>query len=255
MAWAETCKMDAVAQINKRKEFTGSLRNALRELSKESDIPYGTLKRWYYPESVPNNGNMPPKSSVEKETSTIINLHTMQFDSGRKKIVFGLLETEGNRFLAMQEYRVGQKDKETPTKNRLILSVDLISQFRSALEQVEVLIQERCSGESGAVGSDHKKDDEVEPPAGDAGDLAQDNAVDPNGEDTELSPAPADGAEDTSVEAELVQCADCAHFAVQTWAPEENGACNARSGSWNGKVFQPPHEPHPCPNFQEGQPR
>ena len=84
--------------------------------------------------------------------------------------------------------------------------------------------------------------------------LSQGNEVDSLGPETEAPPAPADATEDTDVEAELVQCVDCVHFAVKKGAPEENGVCNSRSGSWNGPVFQPPHEPHPCPNFQDGQP-
>jgi len=69
------------------------------------------------------------------------------------------------------------------------------------------------------------------------------------GVETEPSLAPADGAEATTVEAELVQCADCKHFAIKTWAPEEDGACNPSTRAWNGIMFQLPHEPHPCPNF------
>jgi len=32
MAWTDTCKMDAVAQVNKRKELTGSLPYPMQKL-------------------------------------------------------------------------------------------------------------------------------------------------------------------------------------------------------------------------------
>jgi hypothetical protein len=249
MAWTEVCKMQAVAQVDKRKEVSGSIRNALRELSKESGIPYGTLRNWYYQiNGVPKIRNA-SKSDAAKETRKIADLRTLTFDSGRKKILFELGETDGNRLLAMQEYRVAAKGKETATKHRLIIPLDLFSQFREAMDRIEVMIKGGCSEEPEVVGSDHEEDDELEPPAGDDEGLAQDNAVDLNEGDKELSPAPADATEDTTVEAEFVQCADCVHFAVKKGAPEENGACNSRLGSWNGPVLQSPHEPHPCPNF------
>ena len=57
MAWNETCKIEACAQINHKKEELG-IRGAMRALSEETGISYGTLRRWYYPEkSVPKNGN------------------------------------------------------------------------------------------------------------------------------------------------------------------------------------------------------
>lgn len=254
MAWTDACKVEAVAQIEKRKEFSGGLRNAFRELSKESGIPYGTLRRWYYPESVPNNGNIPPESSIDKETCATSDLHTLMHDSGRKKIIFRLRETDGNWSLVMQEYRMERKGKEVATKNRLIMPLNLFFQFREAMDAIIVMIRKGCSTESGAGGSDPQENEEVDPPAGaDRGDT-QDIEHDGIGVETEPSPAPADGAEPTTVEAEFVQCVDCVHFAVKKWAPEENGACNSRSGSWNETVFQPPNEPHPCPNFQDGQP-
>jgi hypothetical protein len=271
MAWTETCKMDAVAQINKRVEGGGSLRNALRELSKESDIPYHTLQKWYHPRknenaSVAENGYT-PKAENKNQPRTTFDLYSLLLDSGKKKILFGLSKTDDDHFLVIQEYRVAAKGKEIATKHRLVMPVDLFSQFRSALEQVEVLIQERCSGEpdvdvpdpqedaqveSPAVDdSDHEEDDEVEPPDGDDGGDTQDDGQVATG----IPPTSADGAEATTVEAEFVQCIDCVHFAVKKGAPEENGACNSRSGSWDGKVFQPPHGAHPCKNFGGGEPQ
>lgn len=254
MAWTEVCKMQAVAQVDKRKEVSGSIRNALHELSKESEIPYGTLRDWYYQiKGVPKIRNT-SKSDAAKETRKIADLHTMIFDSGRKKISFELVETDGNRLLAMQEYRIGRKAKEIPTKNRFAVTMDLIAQFRTALDQAVVIIQERCPVESGADVPEHGEDDQVELTAeADEGDTRENDS---DGLGVEITPPPSstDATEDATVEAELVQCGDCVHFAANTYVPEKNGACNSRSGSWNEPVFQPPNELHPCPNFQDGQP-
>ena len=48
MAWTDSCKFDAVAQIKKRAEKS-NVRDALKVLSEESGIPIGTLRRWYWP--------------------------------------------------------------------------------------------------------------------------------------------------------------------------------------------------------------
>lgn len=246
MAWTDACKLEAVAQIDKRKEKLGSVRAAIREFAKESEIPGNTLKRWYYPETnykCTRNGT--PRASTENETCVNYAFYTLNFDSGRKKLVYGVRETDGNRLFTIQEYRVTGKGKEVATMNRLTLPLDLFCQFLVH----SVMIKQELSGELGAVGSDHKVDDEVKPPPNDDGGVSLDSAVDPDREDTELSPAPTDGSEDTELGTEIVHCADCDHFAAKKWAPEEDGACNARSGSWNGNLFQSPHEPHPCPNF------
>jgi hypothetical protein len=49
--WTEQCKIDARAQIEKRKEEVGEAKKAMTELAGESGIPYYTLKRWYYKEN------------------------------------------------------------------------------------------------------------------------------------------------------------------------------------------------------------
>jgi len=112
-----------------------------------------------------------------------------------------------------------------------------------------VIIKEQLSGEPGVVGSDHKGD-EAELQAGDDAGDTQGNEHEGMGVETDPPPACADGAEDTTDEALIVKCTECIHFAVKKSAPTENGACNSRSGSWDGKVFQPPYEPHHCQNFQ-----
>jgi hypothetical protein len=261
--------MDAVAQINKRIEGSSSLRNALRDLSKESDIPYHTLQKWYHPrknenESVAEN-SYTPKAENKKQPRTTFDLYSLLLDSGKKKILFGLSKTDDDHFLVIQEYRVAAKGKEIATKHRLVMPVDLFSQFRGAMDEVEAIIQERCSGkpdvdvpdpqeddqvESPAVDdADHEEDHEVEPPDGDDAGNAQDHEQDDMKVATGAPPAPADDPETTTVEAELVQCADCKHFVIKIWAPEEDGACNQGKSSWDGKAFQPPHEAHSCKNF------
>jgi len=232
-------------------ERQASERKACQVVADELGIPVKTVLTWIYRDKVTSNEVTKDKANnVEKEAPTIINLHTLQFESGRKKIAFGLGETDDNRFLVMQELKVGKNGKEKPTKNRLTMPVDLIAQFKSALDQVEAQIQEGCSGGLNIDDSVSQDAEESETPAGDDEDLARDNAVDLNEGDKERSPAPTDATEDATVEAELVQCADCIHFAAKKYAPEENGACNPITMAWNGQAFQPPHEPHPCHNFQ-----
>ena len=67
MAWTDACKIEAVAQIDHKVKQGASVREALAELSKESGIPSGTIRRWKYPEpSVPQNGDSdtPPKRTI-----------------------------------------------------------------------------------------------------------------------------------------------------------------------------------------------
>jgi hypothetical protein len=227
----------------------GGTRNALCELAKESGIPYGTLRDWYYQKNGVPKIRKPSKSDAAKETRKIADLLTLTSDSGRKEILFELTETDGNRFLAMQEYRVAAKGKETATKHWLIIPVDLIAQFREAMDGIEAMIEGGFSEAPESGGSDPQEENKVEPPAGDDRGVPPENEVDDLEEKTEPSAAPVDGAEPTSVEPELVQCVDCKHFAIKPWAPEDDGACNLIKGNWNSQLSQLPHEPHPCPNF------
>jgi hypothetical protein len=250
MAWTDACKLEAVAQIDRRKEIHGGVRHAIREMSKESGIPYDTLQKWYHPrknENVAENGYT-PKDKEPKQTTTKCNLHTLTFDSGRKKIMFELVETDGNRLLAMQEYRIGRKAKEIPTKNRFAVTMDLIAQFRTALDQAVVIIQERCPVESGADDLNPGEGDEAESPAGDGEGLAQNNEVDPDREDLETSPAPGDC---TPGAAERIRCKDCLRYAhgLQLKDKEMNGSCKSQTLSWNGEFIQLPDKSHNCHNF------
>ena len=55
MAWTEQCKiafrMNALGKLSKYKNKNRKVAGVLKELSKESDIPQGTLKKWYYDKS------------------------------------------------------------------------------------------------------------------------------------------------------------------------------------------------------------
>ena len=70
MAWTDQCKIafktNAEGLIHKR--GGKGVVKVLRQISKESGIPYGTLRRWYYPKekSVPKNGN---KRKPSQETA------------------------------------------------------------------------------------------------------------------------------------------------------------------------------------------
>jgi N6-adenosine-specific RNA methylase IME4 len=83
MAWTDACKIEACVQIDKRKEDFGGVRPAIRELSKESGIPQGTLKRWYYPDKCPKNGTPKLEPKPAGETCAISDLQTL-IDSGQK---------------------------------------------------------------------------------------------------------------------------------------------------------------------------
>ena len=52
MAWTEQCKvafrMNALGKLSKYKNKNRKVRGVLKELSKESGIPFNTLDRWYY---------------------------------------------------------------------------------------------------------------------------------------------------------------------------------------------------------------
>jgi hypothetical protein len=67
MAWTDQCKIEfrttAGSMIDKGK----GVRETLRDISKDSGVPYNTLRRWYYPkeESVTKTGNTKRKPSQE----------------------------------------------------------------------------------------------------------------------------------------------------------------------------------------------
>ena len=70
MAWTEQCKVAFCTTAENLIHRNGGkgVVNILKQISKESDIPYGTLRRWYYPneESIPKNGN---KRKPSQETA------------------------------------------------------------------------------------------------------------------------------------------------------------------------------------------
>ena len=57
MAWTEQCTIAAVSQIENKIQQGNGVRKSIRMVSKESDIPYGTLRDWYYP--INSSGNVP----------------------------------------------------------------------------------------------------------------------------------------------------------------------------------------------------
>ena len=48
MAWTDQCKLEACNQLDHRMQSGMTKREALKALSKESEIPVGTLNRWKY---------------------------------------------------------------------------------------------------------------------------------------------------------------------------------------------------------------
>ena len=49
MAWTDQCKIQAVHHVDKKIEDGLLVRDALKFVSEESDIPVSTLNRWKYP--------------------------------------------------------------------------------------------------------------------------------------------------------------------------------------------------------------
>lgn len=70
MAWTEQCKVAfcCTAESLYIKNGNKGIVKIIKTISRESDIPYGTLRRWYYPneESIPKNGN---KRKPSQETA------------------------------------------------------------------------------------------------------------------------------------------------------------------------------------------
>jgi hypothetical protein len=87
MAWTDQCKIEAVSQIDHKVESGLSVREALKAVANESEIPQGTLKRWKYPEkSVPKNGNNKKRTVDGKQV----------FRSGLKRMENALDYVENN---------------------------------------------------------------------------------------------------------------------------------------------------------------
>jgi DNA-directed RNA polymerase subunit M/transcription elongation factor TFIIS len=61
MAWTEQCKIHfkTIADAKYFKNGSKGIVRILRALSKESGIPYETLKRWYYEQEIVKNDNRP----------------------------------------------------------------------------------------------------------------------------------------------------------------------------------------------------
>ena len=78
MAWIETCKIDAKKQIDHKKNQGENIKNAMRILSKESGIPIGTLRRWYYGiENKKRIINDPPTKKTNYETCAVSDLYEL----------------------------------------------------------------------------------------------------------------------------------------------------------------------------------
>jgi hypothetical protein len=48
MAWTDQCKIEAVNHVDRKIDGGLTVRDALKAVSEESDIPTGTLTRWKY---------------------------------------------------------------------------------------------------------------------------------------------------------------------------------------------------------------
>jgi hypothetical protein len=72
MAWTDQCRYAAIERINRVKEekHKGKLQPALREVSKESDLPAKTLERWWYEENSPKTEEVPQTTQDHTENGT-----------------------------------------------------------------------------------------------------------------------------------------------------------------------------------------
>ena len=68
MAWTDQCKMEFRTTAEDMTHKGEGVRETLRDISKDSAIPYNTLRRWFYDrkgESVTKTGNAKRKPSQE----------------------------------------------------------------------------------------------------------------------------------------------------------------------------------------------
>ncbi|MFC1868058.1 hypothetical protein ACFL0H_08010 [Thermodesulfobacteriota bacterium] len=92
MAWKEQCEIafKANAEAILHKQGGRGVRQVLRQLSKESDIPYKTLERWYYKRDEGVLKNEDGKSSTqnnkesEKKPSRVVRGKKGKFQEGTR---------------------------------------------------------------------------------------------------------------------------------------------------------------------------
>jgi hypothetical protein len=131
MAWTDACKIAAVELIKSKKGDSEKVRSALIAVSKETDIPFGTLKRWYYPETdykPSTSSGTPKKLPISKPIKKIL------FDSDRKQIEVGQYKQGDKQFIVFQECKVTKNGKAKRTKNRIDIPAELIPQIFEALK-------------------------------------------------------------------------------------------------------------------------
>jgi len=81
MAWTDACRIEACAQIDKRKPHLSGAKPAIREVSNESGIPIRTLERWYWPDRSAKTGVPYETVDIQLETCTIADLQILIDDS------------------------------------------------------------------------------------------------------------------------------------------------------------------------------
>ena len=96
MAWTEQCKYafraNATGKLSQYKNKSRKVTGVLRDLSRESGIPFKTLKRWYYEKqdsiSPKNETDKPPKNNDSPENTpnsmcSMCNRNTVYLDRGK----------------------------------------------------------------------------------------------------------------------------------------------------------------------------
>jgi len=67
MAWTETCKIDANKQVEHLAKQGMTKEGAIKKLSAESGIPYGTIQRWVYSRNKGKNDPTPTTTQNDSE--------------------------------------------------------------------------------------------------------------------------------------------------------------------------------------------
>jgi len=109
MAWTETCKIDFKKQIEHKKSQGISLRQALKQLSEESDIPIGTLTNWIYPD----------RNIKYKENEVeLAKISVAENDNTPGDIFDGLSKDEKIQIIKDAENQILQKTSDIRAKKR-----------------------------------------------------------------------------------------------------------------------------------------
>ena len=145
--WTEQCKIDARAQIERRKEEVGEAKKAMMELAGESGIPFGTLNRWYYQKDdegpYPIDGVSQTSKNSAKVKAKVINKIveniTMATPQGNREGAQALADELGGAVLAEELYELFLK--KTTELDRIIRANSELDDPMDASKVIEQLLR------------------------------------------------------------------------------------------------------------------